>query len=145
MGKKKSNYLSLAQFPNSFSEPFSITSAETPQYNCVAWALDDMENWWEADEDYLWLDHLHWDNSLSTMQHFFQHFGFDPIDKPNFNNGIEKIALFSENGINCTHVAKQLPNNIWTSKLGVSHDVTHTLSAMEKGIYGDVAMILQKR
>jgi hypothetical protein len=144
MGKRKSNHLSLVQFPNSFIEPLTITSPETPQYNCVAWALGDTEHWWEADEDYLWLDTSEFDNSLSTMQSFFHYFGFKPIDKPNFKNKIEKIALFSDDGIYCTHVAKQLSTKIWTSKLGVSHDVTHTLAALEEGIYGNVVMILQK-
>ena len=144
MGEEKSNYLSLVQFPNSFIEPFVITSPETPQYNCVAWALGDIENWWEADEDYLWLDTIEFDNNLSTMQSLFKHFGFEPIDKPNLNNGLEKVALFSDDGIYCTHVARQLSTKIWTSKLGISHDVTHTLMALEKGIYGDVVMILQK-
>ena len=145
MGKRKSHYLSLVQFPNSFIEPFTITSPETPQHNCVAWALGDTMHWWEGDEDYLWLDNIDFDNTLATLQRFFHILGFEPIDNPNFQNGVEKIALFSNNSIDCTHVAKQLPSNIWTSKLGISHDVTHTLSAMEKGIYGDVAMILQKQ
>jgi hypothetical protein len=145
MGKRKSHYLSLEQFPNSFIEPFTITSHETPQYNCVAWALNDTENWWEADEDYRWLDTIDFDNTLATMQRFFQYFGFEPIDTPNFKNGIEKIALFSDDGMDCTHVAKQLSTHIWTSKLGVSHDITHTLSALEGGIYGNVVMILQKK
>ncbi len=145
MGKKRTNHLSLSQFPNSYIEPFSITSPETPQYNCVAWALDDSEHWWEADEDYQWLNNIDFDNTLSTMQAFFKHFDYEPIDKPNMRNGIEKIALFSNDGINCSHVAKQLLSKKWTSKLGVSHDVIHTLMAMENGIYGDVVMILQKK
>jgi hypothetical protein len=29
-------------------------------------------------------------------------------------------------------------------KLIISHDVTHTLTALEKGIYGNIVMILQK-
>lgn len=144
MGKKKSNNLSLVQFPNSIIEPFSITSPETSQYNCVAWVLGDTEHWWEADEDYLWLDNLNFDNTLSTMQSFFQNFGFEAVNKTNFKNGIEKIALFSEDGIYCSHVAKQISPKLWTSKLGISYDVSHSLISMEKGIYGDVVMILQK-
>jgi hypothetical protein len=106
--------------------------------------LGDTENWWEADEDYLWLNNLDFDNTLSTTELFFQHFGFETIDKPNFKNGLEKIALFSDDGIYCSHVAKQLSPNRWSSKLGISYDVSHTLKSMENGIYGDVVMILQK-
>ena len=58
MGENEKLYLTHPLFPNSFDFPFEITSPETAQYNCVAWALGDSENWWEADEDYLWLDDI---------------------------------------------------------------------------------------
>lgn len=145
MGKKKSNYLELTSFPNSVKEPFCITSPEDANYNCVAWALGDTNHWWEPDEDYIWLDGLDFDDRLQTLKHLFEHFGFEQIFQPDWTNKVEKIALYSNDGVFCSHVAKQTIDGNWTSKLGVSFDVTHTIETLEYGIYGHLAVILQKK
>lgn len=62
-----------------------------------------------------------------------------------YQPGYQKIVLFSTDKIHCTHVARQLENGNWTSKLGVSHDVEHTLTAMEGGIYGDGVVFMKRR
>ena len=36
-------------FPNLQSSGYSITSPATIDYNCIAWATDDTEVWWEPD------------------------------------------------------------------------------------------------
>lgn len=59
-------------------------------------------------------------------------------------SGFEKIVLFSKDGNDCTHLARQLAEGSWTSKLGISYDVTHTLAAMNGGIYGDFCVILKR-
>lgn len=40
--------------------------------------------------------------------------------------------------------ARQLDNSFWTSKLGVSYDVQHSLPAIEGGMYGNVCAFLKK-
>lgn len=145
MGKKKSNYLKSKSFPNSEKEPFIITSPENTHYNCVAWALGDTENWWEPDEDYCWLPHLELDDRLQTVQQLFEYFGFEVVSQPDWENQIEKIALYSNDGLFCSHVAKQTVDGHWTSKLGISFDVKHSLQTLEAGIYGHLAVVLQKK
>jgi hypothetical protein len=145
MGEKKSNYLVAESFLNSEKEPFIITSPENAHYNCVAWALGDTENWWEPDEDYLWLPHLELDDRLQTIQRFFEYFGFERVLQPDWENQLEKIALYSNDGLFCSHVAKQTVDGHWTSKLGVSFDVNHSLMTLKDGIYGHLAVVLQKR
>ena len=44
MGENEKLYLTHSLFPNSADFPFEITSPETTQYNCVAWALGDSLN-----------------------------------------------------------------------------------------------------
>jgi len=144
MGQDERNYLSHRLFPNSFEEPFEITSPETAAYNCVAWAMHDSERWWEADENYFWKDGVALDNTISTFIQLFEQLGFTVCPDVSLEKSQEKIALFSNGDGDCSHVARQLESGLWTSKLGVSYDVVHTLNGIEGGIYGKVALIMQK-
>lgn len=145
MGENEKLYLTHPLFPNSFDFPFEITSPETAQYNCVAWALSDSENWWEADDDYLWLDDIEYSQSLLAVKSLFEKFNFEISDNDFFEYGFEKVALFSDDNLNCTHVARQLNKELWTSKLGVSYDISHRINALENGIYGQVTYILKRK
>ena len=50
--------------------------------------------------------------------------------------GVEKIAIFALNDVP-RHVARQLEDGQWTSKLGPAEDITHaTLDALEGPLYG---------
>lgn len=144
MGQDEQNYLSHRLFPNSFVEPFEITSPETATYNCVAWALHDSERWWEADENYFWKEGIVFDNKISTFIQLFEQFGFAICSDAALEKSSEKIALFSNDGGDCSHIARQLENGLWTSKLGVSYDVAHTLNGIEGGLYGEVMLIMKK-
>lgn len=144
MGENEKLYLTHPSFPNSFDFPFEITSPETAQYNCVAWALGDSENWWEADDDYQWLDNIEYSQSLLAVKSLFENFKFEISDNDSLEKGFEKIALFSDDNLNCTHVAKQLSDELWSSKLGISYDISHKINALENGIYGQVVLILKR-
>ena len=58
-------------------------------------------------------------------------------------SGFEKVALFAS-GTAPTHVARQLPNGRWTSKLGTREDIEHDLHAVSGEVYGVVAMVLKR-
>ena len=51
--------------------------------------------------------------------------GYEPCDSEVVEKGFEKIALYVQVNGSPTHVARQLPNGIWTSKLGRSFDIEH--------------------
>lgn len=144
MGEGTENYMTHKLFPNSEKEPFLITSPETKTYNCLGWALGDAEQWWEADEDSHWLPDLPENDHISTIVLLFQKFDFEICTESSFEMGFQKIALFSLDSIVCTYVARQLDNGFWTSKLGVSYDVQHSLPAIEGGMYGNVYAFLKK-
>ncbi len=76
MGKDTGSYLTDKSFPNSFFEPFVITSPETTEYNCLAWALNDNTKWYESDDDYYWFDGISRDNTLNSIFSVFEKFGF---------------------------------------------------------------------
>lgn len=56
----------------------------------------------------------------------------------------QKIGFFSTDNHHCTHITRQLPNGNWTSKLGTSYDIEHSLEAMEGGIYGNAVFFMEK-
>lgn len=41
-------------FPNLKPGEYKITSPETAQYNCIAWAAGCSTDWWWPDEDSYW-------------------------------------------------------------------------------------------
>ncbi len=145
MGTEEGNYLKLKEFPNLENEPFLITSPEIDIYNCLAWAMGDTENWWDAEEESMWLDNIPQDNLLSTLIQLLEIFGYELCAQANLEAGFEKIALFSKDKKECMHLARQLPDDNWTSKLGISYDVTHSLEAMKGGIYGETCKFLKRK
>lgn len=144
MGQEERTYLSHPLFPNSLSEPFEISSPETTAYNCLAWAVHDSENWWEPGEGYLWKEGIPEDGSIDSIVRFLQSFGFEIGNSPNIEDTLEKVALFSNGDGYVIHLARQLPNGKWTSKLGASHDVEHSLKSMEGGMYGNVVLVMER-
>ena len=53
-------------------------------------------------------------------------------------------ALFADAADRPTHAAKQLPNGRWTSKLGRSQDVEHTLEGLEGSAYGRARLVMRR-
>jgi hypothetical protein len=91
--------------------------------------------WYEPEEDY---------SLLGVVDFFVQH-GFEVCADDEAEIGYEKIALFSQDNQEFTHVAKHLKGNLWTSKLGFSHDVSHTLQAIQSGIYGNIHTFMKRK
>lgn len=126
----------LAEFPNSSIEPFEITSPETEEYNCIAWVLDNRSIWIEPDDSTTWLQNIPNDYLLPSVVKYFEKQGFEICQKIDYSKDKTLLALFSKDGIEFSHVAKQLNENYWTRKLGFSFDVKHTIFAMEGGCMG---------
>jgi len=77
----------------------------------------------------------------------FRHLGYEPCDSSGLEDGFEKVALYAdEMGIVFTHVAKQLPDGSWTSKLGPYEDIQHnSLDAFDGSDYGKLAVVMKRR
>jgi hypothetical protein len=56
---------------------------------------------------------------------------------------LEKIALFADAQGKPTHVARQLVNGRWRSKLGKREDLEHALHDLTGTVYGSVAPLLK--
>lgn len=135
-------------FPNSFTEPFIETSPEDLNYNCVAWAVGDVNRWWEPDPDCettYWPTNVPQELTIHALKLAYQTLNFKECNTGSFEQGIHKIAIFSTDKIYYSHVCKQIDTLYWSSKLGRGMDVKHTLFSLENGLYGDVVCFMQKQ
>ncbi len=63
--------------------------------------------------------------------------GYVTSERDDEGVGTERLALFANEHGEPTHVARQLPSGVWTSKLGSAEDIEHdSLAALEGPIYG---------
>jgi hypothetical protein len=129
-------------------EGYSITSPETDDYNCIAWAGGDTARKWDPDLT----AGRYWPDSVARtldVESFVLLFafegGYSPCDSEAIEHGFEKIAIFAGLNNEVTHAARQLSSGAWTSKLGDWEDIEHkSLSGLESACYGRVARILRR-
>ena len=84
-------------FPGLQPGKYSITSAASPKYNCIAWAVDnDRVCWWpsEDDRDY-WPSSISREESIDTFRTMFASFGYEACATSDAEPAIEKVALFA--------------------------------------------------
>jgi hypothetical protein len=117
---------------------YCVTSKITPTYNCVAWAAGETDrSWWpipypsapyywpESDKDELLADFI---SGFGTL-------GYVSCDIGNLEEGYEKIAIYTNEDGEISHMARQLNTGLWTSKCGDLEDIQHNLEDLE-GEYG---------
>ena len=69
------------------------------------------------------------------------------IDDASLESGFQKIAIYAEAENVPRHVARQLPNGDWTSKIGQYEDIQHrTLDALtgDAPAYGTIVQLMKK-
>lgn len=137
----------IAGFPGLTPQNCRDTSPATPEYNCIAWAAGETDRWW-------------WPRSglgywpagvpcVETVQSFvaaFATLGFSYCKGPELEDGMEKVALYADTSGKPTHMARQLPTGLWTSKLGRDKDIEHQDPAALNGpIYGRAGIFLARK
>ncbi|MFV0553620.1 MAG: hypothetical protein ACK5LR_02840 [Mangrovibacterium sp.] len=133
---------------------FEITSAQTPAYNCIAWAYNINDRWmWPNTGEFEFLDGVHyWPSDEIKNCHvgnFIEAFrlkGYECCTTSDFEEGYRKIALYVAPGTeDCTHAARQKANGYWTSKLGRFHDIQHeNPQTIEGRNYGEVYCYMRR-
>ncbi len=125
----------------------------TEKYNCIAWALGDTSQWWEAPV-YGYLEPgQYWPQDAPRTHHpdsyrrMIELQGYEVCTDVTYDPRYEKVALYWGDG--GPHAARQLETGKWTSKLGDRQDIEHdTLEALETdGIlpaYGHVQYVLRR-
>lgn len=133
---------------------FKVTSPQTPDYNCIAWAYHHNDRWmWPGGQEFkncdgfhYWPDGVEDSTDVSAFIKAFEKTGYSLCEDCSFEKGYRKIALYVEKGTTeCTHAARQLSNGKWTSKLGQLNDIQHgTPYTIEGDLYGEVYCIMKR-
>jgi hypothetical protein len=127
---------------------FVETSRATRDYNCIAWAARKSDNWWWPEADSHWPDPVPAQVTVDTFVRVFARFGYRPCASFELQQGYEKVAIYVDANGTPTHMARQLTDGTWTSKLGAGYDITHVrLDGLDgpKPSYGSAAQALRRR
>jgi hypothetical protein len=133
----------IETFPNLTPENHRVTSDRTTDYNCIAWAAgNDSEWWWPAEfQEVYWPEGVPRIEDLASFVAAFATLDYAPCEGDGLEAGVEKVVIYAIDGVP-SHAARQLPDGWWTSKLGHSFDVAHTLDAIGNGAYGEAVIFL---
>ncbi|MBI4284380.1 MAG: hypothetical protein HY670_00560 [Chloroflexi bacterium] len=133
-------------FPNLTDNNHSVTSPETDEYNCIAWAYEVSNKWmWPGALDYYSPYGLTRSDDLAALVQLYLGEGYAKCEHGEPEEGYKKVAIYV-NQEGPQHAALQLESGKWTSKLGDWEDIRHdTLEALEGQEYGKATIFLKKR
>lgn len=136
-------------FPNLNPQNHRLTSPETPDYNCIGWAAEEDDRvWWPVPATIAyWPPGIQRSVSVQCFVDAFATLGYEQCEDGNLELEYQKVVLYTsiQSG-EPTHMARQLEDGTWTSKLGQSVDVMHvTPDAVADGLYGKAVKFLRRR
>lgn len=132
---------------------FKLTSSETPNYNCIAWAYQKEDQWMQPPGGQPWYDGVtFWPNDagktskIESLVSAFRVKGYEVCESGEYEEGFMKIALYWDSKTrDWTHAARQHRDGTWTSKLGKSNDIQHgTPHSLEGDLYGTIFCIMKR-
>lgn len=139
------------QWPNLREGEFEETSLFDAFYNCIAWAMHDKQRWWEPSglPEHYWPKNARRDWTVEAFHEAFGTRHFVPCDDGELEDGYEKLAIYWRPGTGAEdgfqHVARQLEDGRWTSKLGKAKDIAHpALDSLSGDFYGEVAYYMRR-
>lgn len=122
-------------FPNTVNaDVLEITSPKALTYNCVAWSLGIDSHWVEPYLPFgakvmpwaVWPNTEDQGLAIKTYVKMFRGEGFVKASRGNLEVGFDKIVIYWDKASeNFTHVARQMDDGRWWSKLGRASDVQH--------------------
>lgn len=132
-------------FPGLRGSLYQVTSPRSNSYNCIAWAAGEDSRWWDPSRlTSYWPPSVPREASEATIVEAFSQLGYHRCEGSDLEPGFEKVAIYGDdNGV--THLARQLADGRWTSKLGKLEDIEHaSLQALEGPRYGRVFSVLRR-
>ncbi len=136
--KEKDEY-----FPNLQDGLFTYESRATKRYNCVAWSI--AKTWWWISHKRKWPRKIKSTPFLYSYVKYFESLEFKRCESGEYEEGIEKIAIYYSSGDIFKHVAFRLDRDRWASKLGGWEDIYHkNVNCLAGGKYG-IYIIYMKR
>lgn len=133
-------------FPKLVGKSYDIISPKTEEYNCIAFAADDKENWWWPDsfEQNYWPKGIPRDDSIESFQKAFQSIGYNSCQNPLNEDDCDIVALFVGPDNKVKHASKQVNVDTWKSKLGEIEDIEHSLADIEGDKYGHAKVFMSR-
>ena len=152
MGKRQSRIRRLsavqeASFPKLSSSDYEVTSERSRNYNCIAYAADDVSRKWACLPfvPYYWPPDAMQGSGIDALISAYEAIGYETCGDGEIERGFEKVALYVDANDVWTHAAKQLRNGHWTSKLGDEEDIRHAeLESLEGKYYGTVVQFMKR-
>jgi hypothetical protein len=134
------------KFPLLVPGTFHQASPATTAYNCIAWAAGVHTVPWWPHQDAFWPPGVPIEDTIDAVVRAFATLGYglcaDGVPETDF----EKIAIYADFGGTPAHAARQLPDGMWTSKLGPNIDIVHTEPRVLNGPeYGTVVRFMRRR
>jgi hypothetical protein len=135
-----------AAFPRINEANCEITSPESVLYNCIAWAANDTTRWWQPSD----LGGYYWPSSaleadIDDFEGVFRAMAYEVCPDGRHEDGYDKIAIYADANSTPQHVARQLNDGRWTSKLGNWVDITHARAEdLENSDYGVVQIYMRR-
>jgi hypothetical protein len=132
---------------------FGKTSDSSPNYNCIAFAAEDVSQWWWPPIPYaltrsgqFWPPWAPSEESVPAFSAAFVGLGYSICADPTHRPGFTKIAIYvNQKTGRPTHCAIQQKDGTWKSKLGEFIDVSHsTPSELEGDRYGEVVLFMER-
>ena len=135
-----------SQFPNlAAKKAYQVESEATEEYNCIAWCVGIDDQWWWPEHDGTWPEGVPRENTLTNFITALSRLGYQPCEDSAPEEGFGKVIIYIGEDGAPTHMARQLPNGAWTSKLGNAWDIRHdTPQGLENSAYGTVAQALKR-
>jgi hypothetical protein len=138
--------------PGLRQSPYKITSPRDPKYNCIAFAVGDMTQFWDdlglpeeiRIKGYYWPPGVPTGDTILGWVKIFEIHGYTETEDGSLEPDYEKVAIYgSETG--AEHVARQRASGIWVSKMGKGVDIEHTLTGLEGDFPGRVIKIMKRK
>ena len=136
-------------WPRLKKNKFHFTSEQTPYYNCFSWAMK-VTN--------IWMDMYYFSNKFNIKYSELDHsangyaeilkkyFNYEICPDGSFEKNMEKVVLYENKYGEWTHIARQLDNGNWTSKLGKLEDIEHyNINCLSDGDYGNPVIYMRKQ
>jgi hypothetical protein len=136
-------------FPNLRGSPWRISSEIDESYNCIAFAVYDKQQFWDPNivgiPGYYWPPGVSRDDNLASWMAVYEIHGFRVCESSDSEAGFEKIAIYTDENRVPNHVARQLRDGAWTSKLGPDEDIEHpSLEGLTSDIYGAAKVFMRR-
>ena len=144
MGSLNWTELLTTAFPKLASEGFEIVDQPSERYNCIAYAAGDTDNWWWPDGVNYWPPWATLTSSIASLEEAFAELGYELCDDYAIEAGYHKVALYEQQG-RMQHVAAQMPNGRWRSKMGKGPVIEHRdPESLSSGIYGEPTVFMRR-